>query len=749
MGSRYNVRGVGKKFLNQFACGTLLALPMLSFNTLAEDDDFTLEEVVVEAQKKLETVTDTPIAIMAITGEQFQKQASFNFQDVARSSPGLSFEAGVTPDIHMRGIGSITRAAASLRTNIYQDGVLLEDARPVFDAMFDIERFEILRGPQGTLYGKSSPTGTINVRTKDPNTAEVEGFIAATLATRNTVNTQFGVSLPVIKDELAIRVAGVFDENGSTGMENSALGIDARTRSKGVRLVTYYQPAEEFFARFAVTYHEKKENPWYVQDGGGFDVEDLEVTNSLSERNDMHSTIASAEFGYDIRDNLTLISVSSYQTNEFYNLQDTDGGFASVAEIQDTHIKLEPLVAEDLRLESSDNDFWDWQLGLFYQRNASRVTVNYQVGSLANIYLVPTIRREEHAVYTHNTFKLTQETNLIVGVRYQDSNNANRQPTTITSAAGDSALDAIPEDLRHTKFHATTGTVKLQHYLDSGWMTYVSFDRAYRAGGVNVNVRRNLPSDFAAFPEETANSVELGMKGNFWDGRGRFGLAIYDQVYKNFQQDVVNITVWDPVRFPTPGPNNLTSLEASAKEAETRGIEADTTLMWAQRWITGLSVSYNDAKFNDFEDNPCSGDTSLLSPAHPYNTCDVSGERLPQAPRWSGTLSSDYSMPLQGDMQWYLNALINAKSTQVDEVTQKDLPGYATVDLFTGVRSGDSDQGWDVNLWVKNVFDRVVVTRVYRAGGSPLSFPGTFLPYDQVFTNLPRQLGVTATYRFD
>jgi iron complex outermembrane receptor protein len=726
--------------------GLLLSACFLVPVVHAEDEDLMLEEVVVEAQKKLETVTDTPIAILAVTGEQFLKQANFTFQDIARASPGLSFETGVTPSIHMRGIGSITRAAASLRTNIYQDGVLLEDARPVFDAMFDIERFEILRGPQGTLYGKSSPTGTINIRTKDPNTSEMDGYVAGTLASRNTVNTQFGVSVPIIRDELAVRVAGVFDENSSSGTENTSLDLESRARSKGVRLVGYYQPVDQFSARLGVTYHEMKDNPWYVQDGGGFDVEDLELTNSLSERNDAYSSIASLELTYDIADNLALISVSSYQNNKFINRQDADGGLAAVAETQDTVVSLEPLAAEDLRLESSDNEFWDWQLGFFYQRNDSRVTVNYDVGTLASIYIVPQFHREENAIYTHNTIKFTPDTNLIFGLRYQHARSKSSQPTSISSVLGDSAVNAIPEDLRNQDFYASTGTIKLQHYLESGIMTYVSFDRAYRAGGVNVDVRSNLPSDFAAFDEETANSIELGMKGNFWDRRGRFALAIYDQIYKNFQQDVVNLTVWDPVRVPTPGPNNLTSLEASAKEAETRGIESDTTLLLTEAWTLSLSAAFNDAKFNDFKDNPCNGDISLLSPTRPYNTCDVSGDRLPQAPRWSGSLSSDYWMPVVGDMQWYISSLLNAKSSQIDEVTRDTLPGYATLDIFSGFRSGE-ETGWDVSLWIKNAFDRVVVTRVYRAEGSPLSAPG-FLPYDQVFTNMPRQFGVTGTLRF-
>jgi iron complex outermembrane receptor protein len=732
---------------NSLSCtvaALVLVTTSLAISLPARADNAVLEEVVVEAQKKIETVTDTPIAINAITGDQFQRQASFTLQDVARTTPGLSFETGVTPDIHLRGVSTVTRAAAPLRTNIYQDGALIDQPRNVLDAQFDIERFEILRGPQGTLYGKSSPTGTINIQTKSPNMSEVDGYVSSSLASRETFNTQFGVSLPVISEVLAVRVAGVFDENRASGLENTYLDMEPKSRSKGARFVVMFQPIDTFSARLAYNYREKKENPWYAQEGNGFDVEDLELTTNRSDRNDARDELATLELVNDFSDTLSLISVTSYQDQKFRNFQDSDGGSVGIDEQQLTHIHLEPLVQEDLRLMSTDNDFWDWQLGLFYQSSSSRVTVASQIGTLALVAVEPIFMREDNAVYTHNTFKFTDETNLIVGLRYQDTRANSHQPTTITS--GSAVLvdrDAIAPVAQNQNFYAATGTIKLQHFFTPELMAYGSYDRAYRAGAANIDVRSNLPQDFARIEPESANSIELGIKGGFWDQRGRFAIAIYDQVYKDFQQDIVNLPVWAPAANAV---QNLTSVVATAKEAETRGIEAETSLLLADTWDVSFSASFNDSKFNDFENIPCTGDTAQLSPANLYNTCDVSGDRLPQSSRWSGVLGSNYFLPLGNGMDWYFNALVNAKTSQVDEVTQGHLGGYATADFFTGLRAGKEDS-WDVSLWVKNAFDRVVVTRVYRAEGSPLSV-GT-LPYNQVFTNPPRQFGVTGTYRFD
>ena len=710
-----------------------------------------LEEVVVEAQKKVETLTETPIAINAITGDKFLGQASFSLQDVARNSPGLSFDTGVTTDIKLRGIGTVTRAASPLRTNIYQDGALMDNPRTAFDAQFDIERYEILRGPQGTLYGKASPTGTINIQTKSPNMSEVDGYVSATRGNRDAYNLQFGVSVPIIDDVLAVRLAGVFDENRASGLRNTLLDTEPMTRSKGGRMVVFYQPTDTFSARLAYNYREKKENPFYAQDGGGFDIEDLELTTNLIERNDARDEFVTLELNYDLSDTISLISVTGYQDQHYWNLQDGDGGDSFVPERQATYIHLEPMIQEDFRIVSTDNDFWDWQLGFFYQRTATRTSVLYNVGDVtpfAATDVLPTFSREDNAIYTHNTFKFTDELNLIVGLRYHDTHSLSNQPTTISvfvPVPTVTSRDAIAEQAQNRSFYSTTGTLKLQYFLSPELMVYGSYDRAYRAGAANLDVRANLPADFAVIDPETADSVEFGIKGDFWDQRGRFGIAIYDQIYKDFQQDIVNLPVWDP---NTNRAANLTSLVATAKEVETRGIEGDVSLLLADTWDVNMAVTYNDSKFNDFDNRPCSDPSTPLSPTNLYNTCDASGENLPQAARWSGVLGSNFYVPLNNGMDWYFNVLVNGKTSQLDQLTDERLPGYATADFFTGLRASE-DRSWDVSLWVKNAFDKRVVTRVFRAEGSPLSVPGATLPYNQVYSNNPIQVGLTGTYRFE
>jgi iron complex outermembrane receptor protein len=296
-------------------------------------------------------------------------------------------------------------------------------------------------------------------------------------------------------------------------------------------------------------------------------------------------------------------------------------------------------------------------------------------------------------------------------------------------------------------YQPITGTLKAQYFFDVDLAGYVSLDRAYRTGTANLNLQGNLPSDFAIVPSEAANSAEVGLKGAFWDQRARFSLAVFDQIYKDFQQDIQNVPVFDPLT----GVGNNSSFVASAKEAEIRGLEAEVHALVLDSWQLGVSITYNDAKFNDYKNNPCGGpglDTSAISSTNPYLKCDLSGKRLPLAPKWAGVLTSNFSMPLVDGIDWYFNTLLNGKSDQIDKVTRTTLGGYATVDFFAGLRASDKGP-WDINLWLKNAFDRRVITRVFNATAyNPMLASGSPVPFEMVTTNPARQLGVTGTHRF-
>jgi iron complex outermembrane receptor protein len=702
-----------------------------------------------------------------LTGDQFQKYASFNLQDLARTTAGLSFDTGVSVDIRLRGTSTVANAPVSLRTNIYVDGALIEQPRSVFDAQYDIQRFEILKGPQGTLYGKSSPTGTINIRTRNPSLSEVDGYVQGAAGNLDTRNAQFGISLPIIEDVLGIRLSGVYDES-KTGQKNAFDGSEAMNRNTGGRAVILWEPTSDLSVRASYHYREKRNNPWYSLDGQGYDYDDDKVNLNQPDVDTSMDQLAILEVNYNINDHLTLTSVTAYEDQDYTNFQDTDGTDSPIVlpsnnrlpggDTQFTHIPLRPQVQQDIRLASEDNDFWDWQIGGYYHRSDSTVTVNvlkYNNGA-ARVDTALAGYNEEFAGYTHNTFKLTDDLNLIWGLRYQSFRQNTSQPTTGTLTLpnglvldlvelGALQAEGIPEAEQKTYAHPWTGTLKLQYFFSPDLVGYASYDRAYRIGAANLNLQGNLPLDFATVDPESSNSIELGLKGSFWDQRGRFSMALFDQIYKGFQQDIQNITVYDPA---LQGPSIANSLAANAKEAEIRGLEAEVSLLLLDNWDVTVSATYNDAKFNDFKDNPCSGNIALLNEDNPYNTCDLSGEKLPLAPKLAGVVTSNFSLPAFGATEWYFNTLFNVKSSQVDKVTRRTLGGYATWDFFTGFRA-TGDAPWDVSLWVKNAFDRRVITRIFNSTdfNPPLQIL-TNEDFDLVTTNMPRQFGMTGTYRF-
>lgn len=760
------------RWIAALSCGPVL----IAHPFAAQAASAVLEEVVVEAQKKIETITETPVAISAITGDQFQKMASFNFQDISRSVPGLSFDTGVTPDIHLRGISTVTLAAVSLRTNIYQDGALIEQPRALFDAQFDIERFEVLKGPQGTLYGKSSPTGTINIRTKSPNLSAFDGYISTSAGEYNAFNTQFGVSIPLVEGALAVRLAGVYDENQATGQRDVYNGAKATSRNSGARVTLLWQPDDDFNARLSYHYREKKDNPWYTLNGDGFRYYKDEVMANVPDRNEVRNQLTVLELNWALSDHLTLTSVSAYEDQEYRNLQDTDGTPSLQSEalglpggdVQRTHIPLRPQIQEDLRLASEDNEIWDWLVGAYYHRESTQTEVNRMqlaaVGANAapvNLITTAILSAEEYALYTNNTFKLTDSLNLIAGLRYQQVRYNSHQPTEAYAFIPDPfplvpdilPANGMPEELSNTTYYPVTGTLKLQYFFNPDLMAYITYDRSYRTGAANLNIQGNTPQDFAEIPPETANSFEIGLKGNFGNQRGRFALTLFDQLYKDFQQDVQNVWVWSPgIPEITEGPSLLQNVVASAKEAETRGIEAQVTWLLLDNWDIDFSTALTDSKYKDFKTNPCSpvptpsfDEPGPLSAQTPYVTCDLSGKRLPQAPLWSGVLSTNFSLPVEGGFDWYVSALVNFSSSQIDKVTRRTLGGYATADFFTGFRQAGENGGWDLKLWIKNAFDRRVITRVFN---SQVTDPETGGRFDMVNTNLPRQVGVTGTYHF-
>jgi len=628
-----------------------------------------------------------------------------------------------------------------LRTNLYLDGALIEQPRNFFDMQFDVQRYEILRGPQGTLYGKASPAGTINVRTRRPNLNKVDGYVAGSVAQYDAFNTQFGVSVPIIKGKLAVRFAGVYDENEAADQKMILTGEQSSARTKSGRMTVLWQPTDDFEARLSTNYLDRSADIWANIQGAGYKLDSDAVNIDFPTNSQGRDKLTVLELTKELSDSLSLASITAYEDQTYLYNFDLDGTPAPQGIVFLT-IGAEPIWQQDLRLMSEDNDFWDWQVGLFYGRRQSQFDVR-QEQDLGFLQLrsttLQTVKREESAIYTHNTLKITDELNVVVGLRYQQQNSSNHEPVYVNGAI--SIPDGINERVQNTNENALTGTVKVQYYFTQDLVGYASLDRANRAGSANADLYGSLPDEFAEIKSEDSNSMEFGLKGNFWKERGRFAVALYDQVYKNFQEDRSNIAQRGAIA-PIP------ILVVNAKEAEIRGAEFTLGLLPTDNWELRSMVTFTDAKYNDFKDSPCSPTDGQPPPADPgYLTCDLSGERLPVTSRWAGNFASTYTLPLDSGFHWYAKGLLRTQSSQVDLLTRDTLGGYSTMDFITGLRGGEKN-AWDVSLWVKNAFDRRAATSVFQRVSSPLPNQYTFADYDNVKVNPPRQIGVSGTYRF-
>jgi len=219
------------------------ALPLASASVLALfgpgafAESTALEEVVVTAQKRAESVQDIPATVNVITGDVLKDFNAFSLLDLEALTAGLQIDSftGRSGRMTLRGINFNPNSAAEAAVTTYWNQAIV-DSNAIFQQLFDVERIEVLRGPQGTLAGRTSPAGAINIHTARPNLDATEGEVRATFTDNDGINTQLAGSLPLIPGRLAVRVAGVFDESDMDEIVNVLSGDTSATETKAGRL---------------------------------------------------------------------------------------------------------------------------------------------------------------------------------------------------------------------------------------------------------------------------------------------------------------------------------------------------------------------------------------------------------------------------------------------------------------------------------------------------------------------------------
>lgn len=743
----------------------------------------TLEEVIVTAQKKAESLTSAPVAVTAVSGETIKDLSIFQADELNKLVTGMEvrYEGDSNVGVGLRGVGTFQQQSAPARVGVYMDDYYMaSQASFALGSMFDMSSVQILKGPQGTLYGQPSPTGAMILGTGDPNFDGINGYMQGSyVADPEGYNVQGAVNVP-LTDQVAVRFAGLSDDR-ETGTEdiNPLNKVDEERNRDGARVKVLWEPTDTFNAKLGYTYMETDDteayrilesidegDPGYVGEPG-FDVEADDRAATADSPRDVKFQkwhFATLHLGWQLGDYDIKWFTGNLDTkleNDFDQDQ-TDIPSALIKQKTLTGNDGEALQSE-LRVSSSAFDIWDWTLGAYYQKSESRTDVDTlanrpENGGVFNVKLDIPLDTEIWALFTHNTIAITENTDLVLGVRYTEFDQTDDTvidgdfflgsellpggemtdgvflPSVFPCIDGTAAPCAAGAG--DFGWEEWTGTVKLAHYFSDELNAYVTLDRGFRPGAPNFDTTGIFQPDLNFYDGEEVNSIELGAKGDLFDGRARYTAAIFYSVYDDYQVPITNLTAYNIVTGEVGVPPAAAFVNVD--EATQRGFEADFRMLVTDNWMVYAGVTYANVEFTDGE-VPCTDSSQApVGPDNRFNSCDADGEVASAQPEWTGVIQSEYSWPgLAFGNEVYVSGLWSYRGdteSPGDVEGRLDTDDFSVLDLYTGIRN----EAWSAQVFVKNVFDDDGI----------VSKRPTNFSYNEITVTAPQTVGVTLNYNF-
>ncbi|MDX1735264.1 MAG: TonB-dependent receptor, partial [Halioglobus sp.] len=734
-----------------------LAVAFTVFPALASAQGV-LEEVVVTAQKKEETLTEAPVAVSVVSVDQMNDVAVFQGDDLNKLFTGIEvrFEGDSNVGVGIRGVGTFQQQSAPARVGVYLDDYYMaSQAAFALGSMFDMANVQLLKGPQGTLYGQPSPTGAMILATADPNFDGVNGHVRATYqADPMGYNLQGAVNIPLLDNQLALRIAGLTDDR-ETGTENinPVNALDEERNRDGIRSKLLWEPTDTLSVKLGYTYMQSENSEAYrvvesISADAAFDVEADDraaVADSTREIVERDEHFLTGHLNWVIGDVEVKWFAGALDTTQEIEVDRDNTDVPATILFQETAYgdDFESLQTE-LRVSGSALDMWDWTVGGYYQDVSSVTAVDTfaQVGSTGvfNIIIDIPLDTEIQAFFTHNEFHFTEDTTLTVGVRYNDFDFSDGTVLTGDFGIGSMLLpggeitdpavtiedtfpainnvptcdsfgvsvngDGVPPcrvGAGDFGWEEWTGTVKLSHYFSDALNAYVTLDRGFRPGAPNFDTTGVFQPDLTFYEGETVDSIEIGAKGDLFDGRARYTAAIFYSVYEDYQVPAVNLEAWNLITNSSEIPSSAPFVNVD--EAVQRGVEADFRMLVTDQWMVYGAFTYTNVEFTDGV-VPCI-DPSLppVSPTNRFNTCDADGEVASAQPEWTATFQSEYHWPdAVLDSEAYVSGLVAYRGdgeSPGDTTGRLETDSFATLDLFAGLRN----EMWSAQLFVKNAFD--------------------------------------------
>ncbi len=680
------------------------------------------EEVVVTAQKRAQSVKDVPFSLSVFGARFFERTETATFQQLARYTPNLMIDDSVGDSytaVRLRGLSSppinqgIEPTVAMVVDGVYQ-------ARPqsLNTDLFDIERVEILRGPQGTLFGKNTTGGVINVITKGP-TDTFEMNASGYAGTHNQRRLQGSVSGPA-GDRFGYFASLYLNTRDSFLRRVVADQGEDRFRRYGGALKLRFDASPDLTFTLGLGYRETNSSQPNVSDLyiignpslAGFanllgkpllidDIFDRRTDQDFNSYNDLRAWSASLTVDYRINDAWKLKSLTGYQgfddadrvDVDFTRLNGLDGG----TEADQWQFSQEfQLNYKGESVDAVGGLFFFRQWLNTYGYNTVYPDFSALIAAGTGINIAPgtedrtfsDTNTDSVALYGQATYHISERLRLTGGLRIDhEEKSIDRIQNGALYPILNPPLGPVSLDRSETNF---SGMASLQYDITPEMTGYATVSRGVKSGGFNGLSTPNVAS--IEFKSEKALSFEAGLKGVFWDRRVRANLGFFHTTISDLQ-----VTSFDGTQF----------LVNNAAKATSYGAEFDINARLTDTLNVGGAFGWNVATYDSYPGGSCAAG---MAPTPPATTCtqDLSGASLPNAPRYSGSFYADYVTPLPGtSLQFGLRGdvtYVDHFQSQSDNDPKTVVPGYTLVNAKISL-IGEDDR-WELALTAQNLFDK-------------------------------------------
>lgn len=711
----------------------------------AEQSSTTLQEVVVTARRREEPLQSVPLSVAALTASDLEERSLVSLQDVGQSTANVSFynmaEGGNTSGlVFIRGIGQTDMIVTNdPGVGIYVDGVYIGRMQGIDLDMMDVQRIEVLRGPQGTLFGKNTIGGAINIVSNEPSLQEVTGDAQITTGSYDRIDGIGRLSLPLIPQTLAVSLSAATrnqDGYGERLLTGQRMGnIDEQS----ARLEVRFTPSDvlEFLLTGDVT-HINEEQADMKLLAVNPTVPLVGLLNLVSPTQPYDSRwLTSSDFkSYATGDNFNvanlhgasltatwnagpfkLKSITSYRIDDTNLGEDPDGSPLTL--IDETDRELQNQFSEELQLSGdSFGSRLTWVGGLYYfGERASQYfddqvfTALRAIGLDASFNTNVAANNKAYAVYGQGTLAFTDQFHLTLGVR-ETAEHKIGSVFRYAPFSGDAVL--IPFTQKSASWDSFTPRVSLDYQFTHDIMAYVSAASGFKSGGFNG--RANVAAGLSQYGPETAWTYEAGVRSDLLDKHLRVNATAYYTDYKNIQYTIVQGTV--------NGQPNI--VQGNAAAARIDGGELEFDVVPVQHLTLSATAGLTDARYTEVAPG-----TQGITTASPFV----------YTPKWTGNIGGEYLFTLPAKLElvahadWVYRSKAYFSLPVTPYVTQG---GYGTVDARLTLRT--SDKRWSIAAFGTNL-----TNKYYMTGASDLT---PTLGFATGFFAPPREWGATFEYHF-